>query len=352
MPVARLSVSICSATSSGEPIKKRSRISSSKLDTQIVIAHGHRPALSPLIVRAVLRGQERAAEPDRFAARLRHEHFAACRELPWERLAVLVERLPVEVDLAHDRVDPVVRVDVPAVAEPRRATDRRVGVGADPDRRVGLLHGLDRRGGPGQREVRADHVHRVLGPQPLDRFQVLLEALHPLLLRRAEGEELDVAIAEGGAEDDLAAAQDVGGGDLLGDVQRLVEREQHEPEVDAHVRGLGHDPAEERHLLQALPRRAAVVHAVGDRRVAERVGQSRLLRELAEARLHVVPGRELGAHHQAELHRGRHRAWRVHRMVMQRSTIRIAGVPTRRRTLLCGRSARAGSRRRKLRPRG
>jgi hypothetical protein len=87
----------------------------------------------------------------------------------------------------------------------------------------------------------------------------------------------------------FAAAQDVGGGDLLGDVQRLVEREQHEPEVDAHVRGLGHDPAEERHLLQVLPRRAAVVHAVGDRRVAERVGQSRLLRELAEARLHVVP---------------------------------------------------------------
>jgi len=123
---------------------------------------------------------------------------------------------------------------------------------------------------------------------------------------------LDVTIAEGGAEDHLAATQDVGGRDLLGDVQRLVEREQHEPEVDAHVRRLGHDPTEERHLLQVLPRGAAVVHAVGDRRIAELVGQPRLLGELAEARLHVVPGRELRAHHQAELHRGRHRAARVH----------------------------------------
>jgi hypothetical protein len=126
---------------------------------------------------------------------------------------------------------------------------------------------LDRLGanrGAREREMRADHVHRVFRPEALDRFEVFLEAPHAVLLRGAEREVLDVAVAERGAEDHPPAAHDVDSRDLLGDVERLVERQEHQPEVEPHARRLGHDPGQERELLQVPPRRGAVVHALGD----------------------------------------------------------------------------------------
>src|SRR5499426_558126 len=117
-----------------------------------------------------------------------------------------------------------------------------IGANADPDRWVRLLHGPRRGRGALQGEVGRDHVDRVLGPQPPHGLQVLLEALHALLLRRAERQELDVAVAERDAEDDLAAAHHVDGCDLLGDVQRLVEREQDEPEIEPQPRRFCHHP--------------------------------------------------------------------------------------------------------------
>jgi hypothetical protein len=135
------------------------------------------------------------------------------------------------------------------------------------------------------------------------RLEILLEPPHALLLRGAEREELDVAIAQRHAEDHLAAAHDVDGGDLLGDVERLVQRQQDQPEVEPQARCLGHDAREERQLLQALPRGAAVMHPLGDRVEAEPVGQARLLQELLEPCRHVVALRVLGPEHQTEPHR-------------------------------------------------
>src|SRR5438034_11153840 len=90
--------------------------------------------------------------------------------------------------------------------------------------------------------------------EPLDRLEVLLEPPHALLLRGAEGEVFDVAIAEGHAQDDLAAAHHVHARDLLGDVERLVERQEHEAEVEPEVGRVGHDARQERELLQIPPR--------------------------------------------------------------------------------------------------
>src|SRR2546422_10641352 len=83
----------------------------------------------------------------------------------------------------------------------RGPPDRGIGVGPDPDRWMWLLHRPGGERGVLQREVGARHGHHVLGPQPLHRVEVLLEAAHALLLRRAEGQELDLTVAEGDAED-------------------------------------------------------------------------------------------------------------------------------------------------------
>src|SRR2546428_10673833 len=204
-------------------------------EAEVVVAGRHGAALAPLRVRLVLRAEKRRAKADRLAPRLRHENLAARGKFVWERLAVFVEGAPVDLHLADDGVDAVVWVHVPAVAQPRRTANRRIGVGADPDRWMRLLHGAAAPRGVLQREVRAGHGHDVLGPQPLHGEEVLLEAAHALLLGRAEGQVLDLAVAEGDAEDDLASAHDVGGRDLLGDVERPVEREPGQPLGDAWI---------------------------------------------------------------------------------------------------------------------
>ena len=56
----------------------------------------------------------------------------------------------------------------------------------------------------------SDHVHHVLGPEPPDRFEVLLEALHALLLGRAEGEKLDLPVPERDAEDRAERSEPIG----------------------------------------------------------------------------------------------------------------------------------------------
>jgi hypothetical protein len=67
------------------------------------------------------------------------------------------------------------------------------------------------------------HAHPLLGPEPLDGDQILLQSRHPLALGGAEGLELDIPVAERDTEDHLAPGHDVKGGELLGDIQRLVQ---------------------------------------------------------------------------------------------------------------------------------
>ena len=73
--------------------------------------------------------------------------------------------------------------------------------------------------------MRAGHVDEILGPQPLDRKETLLEAPRCLFPGQAEGLEFDVAVADAAAKHQFAAAHDVQRCQLLGDVERLVQRQ-------------------------------------------------------------------------------------------------------------------------------
>jgi hypothetical protein len=110
----------------------------------------------------------------------------------------------------------------------------------------------------------ASQVYGVLSPEALDGFQILLEPLHALPLGRAKSEELDLTIAQCYAKNYLAATHNVHCGNLFGNVQGLMQRQEDEAKVEAHVRRLGHDPAEKGKLLKILPWRAAIMHTVGD----------------------------------------------------------------------------------------
>jgi hypothetical protein len=63
----------------------------------------------------------------------------------------------------------------------------------------------------------------VLGPQTFDDFETLLEAADALAARHAKGVELDIAIAEPDAEDEIAPPDRVERGDVLSDFDRIVQ---------------------------------------------------------------------------------------------------------------------------------
>src|SRR5712691_2051690 len=124
--------------------------------------------------------------------------------------------------------------------------------------------------------MRASHVHDVLSPETLDSLKILLEPFNSFPLGGPKREKFHLAIAQRDAKDDLAATHDVRRGDLFGKVQGLMQRQEDEAKVEAHVRCLCHHPAEKRKLLKILPRRTAIMHAVGDAGIAQLVSCPRL----------------------------------------------------------------------------
>ena len=166
----------------------------------------------------------------------------------------------------------------------------------------GLLHRLERDRRVVEREMRACHGHAVLGPEADDGLEVLFEPRHPLRLRRAETLELHLAIAEPGAEDHAPARHHVEGGDLLGDIQRLVQREQDDPRQQPATRRLGHEAREQRHLLVLLQRVGGVVHTRGEDVEPQLVREPRLGAEVREPRVHVLAAAELAADEESVLH--------------------------------------------------
>ena len=153
------------------------------------------------------------------------------------------------------------RVDKPAVAEACGAPDRAVVVGREPDRRVGLL---DRPAGHRDVVELADIVLEadiVLGPQALDDLQTLLEAAHALAARHAKRVELDIAIPEPDAEDEIAAPDRIERGNVLGDFDRIVQRRQQHPGNAGHLSRLGGEARQEWHQLDLAHPFAQVVLA-------------------------------------------------------------------------------------------
>src|SRR3954469_1004327 len=190
-----------------------------------IVALGHHLVLPPGAVRLVFLFEIGLGPPYRLGPARRHEDLAAHRQFRREGLAVFVERALVHVHLPLDRRHRVVRVDIPAIGEPRGAADRDIGIGAEPDRRGRLLQRLDRAVRVVKGEMRALHRHEIFGPQPADGFQALLEALAEAAAGHPERLELNFPVADAAAEDELAAGHEVEGGELFGDIERLVQRQ-------------------------------------------------------------------------------------------------------------------------------
>lgn len=85
-------------------------------------------------------------------------------------------------------------------------------------------------------ETFALHVDEVFRPQAADRDQAFLEACAKPAARHAKRLELNVAVADPGAKHELAARQKVKRRQLLGEIERLVQRDQHQP-ADFRSRG-------------------------------------------------------------------------------------------------------------------
>ena len=157
------------------------------------------------------------------------EDLAHQRQLVGEGLARLVEGAAVDVELALGRFHALVGVDEPGVAETGRALDRGVGVGAEPDRRMGCCIGLSETVAPSR--VKCEPA--MLTPSSVQRrtmasrFSSRRITLSPCVVPKPLNSTR--AVAEAGAEDHASARHHVEGGDLLGDVERLVQREQDDP---------------------------------------------------------------------------------------------------------------------------
>ena len=94
--------------------------------------------------------------------------------------------------------------------------------------------------------------HRVLGPQAAHQLQAFHHARDALFLRYVEGIELDLAVAETDAEDEIALRNDVQRRDGLRDVHRVVEVEQQDAEPGGHLARLRDQAGDEGHDLELL----------------------------------------------------------------------------------------------------
>src|SRR5262249_39220475 len=139
------------------------------------VISGQYLVLPPLRIGLVFLGEVRTGH-----RQCRRRVFGAI-DLPrvWQygrkRLSQTRELFTVERKLTRDLSDRGVRVDEPTVAKPCRSAHRAVIIGGEPDRRMGLL---DRPAGHRDIGQLTDVVLKadtVLGPQPLDDFQTLLE---------------------------------------------------------------------------------------------------------------------------------------------------------------------------------
>ena len=103
-----------------------------------------------------------------------------------------------------------------------------------------------------------------LGPQPLDDIETLLEAAHPLAARHAERIELDLAIAETDAKDEIAAPDRIERGDAFGDLDRVVQGRQQYSGDAGHLARLGREPRQKRDQLQLAHAFAQIMLTGGD----------------------------------------------------------------------------------------
>ena len=153
--------------------------------------------------------------------------------------------------LAHELGEVGVRIDRPGVGDARGALHGRVGVRRQPDRRARRLCRQ-------HREALVDElVAKTLGRHSFALEQALhdvefVEEDADLLLWDAERIELLRAVPKTDAEDEAPTGDGVKRGRVLGELDRIEQREQCDVRGDAHVAGIGRDAREQRHQLRHL----------------------------------------------------------------------------------------------------
>src|SRR6202011_5147751 len=130
--------------------------------------------------------------------------------------------------------------------------------------------------------------HAVLGPQPLDQGEVFLEPLDAHAFRHAEGVELDLAIAQADAEDEVAARDHVEARHRLRGVDRVVQVEQQDAEPERHLARFRREPRQQRHRLELLVVALVEIMLAGHERVPAAIARVPHHHELILERAHHV----------------------------------------------------------------
>ena len=144
--------------------------------------------------------------------------------------------------------------------------------------------------------------HALLRPEPRDEGEPLLEAGRALLPGNSQRLELRVTVPLGDAEDQPPARQGVQRREVLGDLDRVLERQDVDRGADRHVTRVGGDARQHRQRLEGLELDQVVMHHP-HRVEAEVPGQAHLLQHLPRAKrgrrvAQVLPGQD-----EPELHR-------------------------------------------------
>ena len=211
----------------------------------------------------------------------------------------------VHLNLLADGVELGVGVHVPGVAHASGPGDGGVAVGGHPHRRMGLLHGAQHELSILEPEVLALVVDLLAGPQQAHGLQALQIAADPGAAGHAEVVVFLVAVAQGGAQCEVAAGDHVHGGHPFRQVHRMMQGHQHGGH-ETHAPSLRRNPGQQRHRLQLLVGVGQVVLALVDHVEPQVARRAHVGADVGEGLLHVGAGRLLsdGGKGNSEFHCG------------------------------------------------
>ena len=110
----------------------------------------------------------------------------------------------------------------------------------------------------------------------------------------AEAYGFTIPVAKGAAEEHLAAGQHVQGGEIFRHRQRIMQRQQDDTGIQAHIGCFRHDPAKIGHLHEFTVGMGGKMRAGGDGIIAQFIEHAGLLHKLPETDPHIVVQAEHG----------------------------------------------------------
>src|SRR5262245_42127773 len=268
------------------------------------LAGRERLVLLPAPVRTVLLAEERGRLRHRGGRLRRYVALLDQRRLGGRRPPRLAPGGPEKLELARERREGLVRVHQPVVPEPCRPFDAGVAVGGEPDRRPRVLEWPHRDPHAAQAEVAALVGDGLAMPEPFDELQALDQTADALLRVVAERRVFHVAVAEASAEDQAPVRDHIERGELLGDIDGVVQGKQDDAGAKLHAAGLGGDAGQSRDRLEVGERVGEIMLARPHRAEPHGAGEPDLLDVLAEADGLRLLMTVLAGAAEAELHSG------------------------------------------------